>query len=489
MAKKAVGNLAIIVSANTEALAKGFRRAGKAASTLKKTLGAALFGGKGGGGGRGGGTGKDGATAGPRFGALNAMTGGGGAMGLAAAAMPGMAAFMGVQAAIGRVSQEFSEATTRIQALADTAAKLGMTTRALNGLRYAAEQSGVPTQTLDMALQRMPRRVAEAAIGTGEAQGALKEMGLDAKKLVGLSPEKQFLAISDAAQKAGMSGHQLRLAFKMFDSEGAALKVMFDKGADAIKKMSDEGNTLNGTLASDDAMVAEFNEEALKMQKAMEGLWNEISVMMIPIMLQLATGFKNTAVQAKNFFRRLTGRDAMPELVGIHPKQMRRIAERKAREDQEVKDAEERAKKEKKAAEKAAEEIKRASESMTQSMRTPLEKAREKFAEINRLFQAGAIDATTYQRAIRANNKELLDSAKTKPKPDEQMRKSIAAVGAGTVAGFSAVIRGKEAQRAATVQRRRLIKEAEQRRRLLEQISTNTAPRNRRVPSVAGVLP
>ena len=70
--------------------------------------------------------------------------------------------------------------------LAKTADKLGVTTQALAGLRHAAELTGVSTGTMDMAMQRFTRRAAEAAKGTGEAKGALQELGLDAESLVRL---------------------------------------------------------------------------------------------------------------------------------------------------------------------------------------------------------------------------------------------------------------------------------------------------------------
>ena len=114
-------------------------------------------------------------------------------------------------------------------------------------------------------------------------------------------------------------------------------------------------------------------------------------MMMIPVLLDLTKHFKRAAVGAKNFFRWLTGRSEMPEIVGIHPKQKALQAQRKAQEDQDVKDAEEMVKRQK----KAAEEIKKQGEDITKSMRSPIEKARDRFAEINRLFQAGAIDSKT----------------------------------------------------------------------------------------------
>src|SRR6056297_3440435 len=64
------------------------------------------------------------------------------------------------------------------RAISKPADRLGLTTDALQELRSAAQQSGVATNTLDMAMQRFGRRIAEARQGTGEAQNAVKELGL-----------------------------------------------------------------------------------------------------------------------------------------------------------------------------------------------------------------------------------------------------------------------------------------------------------------------
>ena len=110
-----------------------------------------------------------------------------------------------------------------IDSLAKTADKLGLTTEALQLLRYQGEQSGVSINTMDMALQRMTRRVAEAAQGTGEAKGAIKELGLSAAELAAMSPDQQFKAIAEAMKGVAAQGDKVRLAMKLFDSEGVAL--------------------------------------------------------------------------------------------------------------------------------------------------------------------------------------------------------------------------------------------------------------------------
>jgi len=68
-------------------------------------------------------------------------------------------------------------------ALAKTASKIGTTTESLSALQYAGQLTGVEVNTMNMALQRFTRRTAEAAVGTGEAKGALRELRVDARKL------------------------------------------------------------------------------------------------------------------------------------------------------------------------------------------------------------------------------------------------------------------------------------------------------------------
>jgi hypothetical protein len=68
-----------------------------------------------------------------------------------------------------------------IDRLGKTASKLGVNVELLQSMRYAAEQTGIAQNTLDMALQRFIRRAGEAAKGTGEAKGALRDLGIQLK--------------------------------------------------------------------------------------------------------------------------------------------------------------------------------------------------------------------------------------------------------------------------------------------------------------------
>ena len=149
----------------------------------------------------------------------------------------GMAA--GGAIAAGFTARTFFATAAGLQKLNDVSAKLGISVNHLRQLQHAANLTGVSTETLNMALQRQVRRIAEAAMGTGEAAAALKELGIDAKRLNQLSPYEQFRLISQAMEGIPNQADKVRLAFKLWDSEGAALVNtlrMGSKGLDRIRR-------------------------------------------------------------------------------------------------------------------------------------------------------------------------------------------------------------------------------------------------------------
>src|ERR687891_265034 len=75
-------------------------------------------------------------------------------------------------ATVGGLGALIDRSISAADAIGKTADKIGVGVEALQELRFAAKASGVEQQTLDMALQRFTRRAAEAAAGTGEAEGA-----------------------------------------------------------------------------------------------------------------------------------------------------------------------------------------------------------------------------------------------------------------------------------------------------------------------------
>ena len=207
---------------------------------------------------------------------------------MAKSALSLQAAFAAVAgtAGIGLVVKNTLQLNDR---LAKTADKLGLTTEALAGLRHAAELTGVASNTMDMALQRMVRRVAEAAAGTGEARAAIAELGLDAKALAAIPVDQQFAAIAQRMQLVENQADRVRLAFKLFDSEGVAVVNTLRLGSEGLKQAAADADRLGVAISRVDAAQIEAAVDAgHRMQQAMQGLANTLTVSVAPVISDVA---------------------------------------------------------------------------------------------------------------------------------------------------------------------------------------------------------
>ena len=186
--------------------------------------------------------------------------------------------------------------------LAKTADKLGVTTTALSGLRHAAELTGVSTGTMDMAMQRFTRRAAEAAQGTGEAKGALQELGINAEELVKLPLDQQMSVVADSMAGVERQSDKVRLAMKLFDSEGVALVNTLGGGSAALEKMTAEAEQLGVTLSrTDTAQMEAANDSLTRLKAVFTGLTNQLSVAFAPIITFVADGFRQAALDSTDF--------------------------------------------------------------------------------------------------------------------------------------------------------------------------------------------
>ena len=91
------------------------------------------------------------------------------------AAMAG-AAILGAAGSVVALSQAFADLQNE---LADASATTGIAVETLAGLRLAAEGSGLEFSALQEGLKALPKRMADAARGTGEAADAFKALNVD----------------------------------------------------------------------------------------------------------------------------------------------------------------------------------------------------------------------------------------------------------------------------------------------------------------------
>lgn len=178
--------------------------------------------------------------------------------------------------------------------LAKTASKIGTTTEELSKLRFAADLTGVSTETMDMALQRFVRRTAEAAKGTGEAKGALKELNIDARELLKMPLDEQMITLSKAFDRQRNSADKVRLAMKLFDSEGVSLVNTLAAGSEGLREMFKEAEILGIVMSSSASKgVEQANDAITKLFSILKGVRDQIVGAFAPVIESLATTLKD----------------------------------------------------------------------------------------------------------------------------------------------------------------------------------------------------
>lgn len=207
------------------------------------------------------------------------------------AAAAGLTAFLAITKKAIEVNDELGKFATR----------LGIASDELRVLQIAADLSGQKINALTVGLQRMVRRVAEAAIGIGEAKDAIVDLGLDAKELSLLAPDEAFRALAVAMETIPTQGERIRLAFKLLDTEGVGLvNTMKLLQSEGFAEVEQSARDMNAVLTDfDTAQFEAAQDEISLIALAFEGLTNTLVIDTLPA-LGLMSGFVQQVAKDAN---------------------------------------------------------------------------------------------------------------------------------------------------------------------------------------------
>nr|BAR32822.1 Phage-related minor tail protein [uncultured Mediterranean phage uvMED] len=187
--------------------------------------------------------------------------------------------------------------------LGKTANKLGIEVEFLQAMRFAAEQTGVKVEALDMGLQRFIRRAAEAAKGTGESKRAFEQLGIQLKDNDGNLRDVRdiLLDVADGLENTKDSGERVRLAFKFFDSEGVSLVSTLKEGADGLRAFEQQAENLGIIISKQSIAKAEMFANSLNvLKKQFTALTANISAAFIPILEDVAATLSTMLTDMKD---------------------------------------------------------------------------------------------------------------------------------------------------------------------------------------------
>ncbi|AEE26293.1 hypothetical protein [Francisella hispaniensis] len=190
------------------------------------------------------------------------------------------AAAIGATATAFKLTNSFAEHGDQV---AKTADKLGISTNALQELRYSAERAGMSTDELDKSLEFMQKNTVDAANGTGEAKKAFDALGLSAAELKELKPEESLRLIADKLKNVENGQERVRYATQIFGRSGTGMINMLKNGSAGLDELATSAYHAGYVLGEDGLRAAEDYKDAyLDMSMSIKGVAFTLGKALLP---------------------------------------------------------------------------------------------------------------------------------------------------------------------------------------------------------------
>jgi len=242
------------------------------------------------------------------------------ATGFATGAMGKLVGVLGAAASVTAFTGMIKRNLALIDTLGKTSSKLGITTEALTSLQHGAALTGVSSEGMSSALERMTRNVSDAAQGTGEAVGAFNELGLSASALVRLSPDQALARIADAMLGVTNQADKVRLSFELFGRSGVGMVNTLAGGSEGLREFEADAKRLGILLSGDQVKQVEAANDAIhRLGQAFSGAARQITAGLAANIKIFADDISDAVLSLRDSRNNLGGLGELlePENVGI----------------------------------------------------------------------------------------------------------------------------------------------------------------------------
>jgi hypothetical protein len=179
-------------------------------------------------------------------------------------------------AAVGTGVASVKKFAETADALDEMATRTGMSTKALQEYKYAADLTGSSLEGFEGAIKKMQ-------MGIMGGSKALQDMGVDMTSLQGMNVQEQFSMLADLIGEIQDPTERAAAAVAIFGKSGTDLIPMMAGGSAGLTKMAEEANKLGVVMGEDQvAQGAKFQEMLDKLDKQFGGLVNQLAVALLP---------------------------------------------------------------------------------------------------------------------------------------------------------------------------------------------------------------
>ncbi|MBI4030841.1 MAG: hypothetical protein HY370_04135 [Proteobacteria bacterium] len=211
-------------------------------------------------------------------------------------------------ASIGGLALLTKRAIDSADAIAKTADNIGISTDALQELRYAADLSGVSQERFDKALQKFTIRIGEAAAGTGEAKRAFELLGVSVLDTEGRLKNTETIInqVSNALSGIENPTERARVAYNLFGREGVAMVGLLAKGSAEMETMRQRARDLGLVLDEDLLRNAEkAQDELATLHKVISANLSRALLDLSPIIADTSTFLSELAADAGTAYEKM----------------------------------------------------------------------------------------------------------------------------------------------------------------------------------------
>lgn len=187
--------------------------------------------------------------------------------------------------------------------LGETAAQLGVTTKALQEYRYAASQAGVEQDQMDQALSQLTRRLGDAAAGAKEPAKALEKLGISVRDANGHVRDAGDVIplIADGLQKLESPAERAAVLVDLFGKSGQKLAPLLEGGAAGVNNLRNAAHELGIVLSDKDIQNADDTADKLSaMKQVLEAKIAGVVAENADAILALVDAFTKLVVAAGN---------------------------------------------------------------------------------------------------------------------------------------------------------------------------------------------
>lgn len=186
--------------------------------------------------------------------------------GLGAAVKGGIAGLVGALSVgafvnLGRAALKYASD------LGDVSQQLGVTTKDLQTLRYAAGQLGVSQGELEKGLENLTKTLGRVAVGAEKPAKALQAIGLNAQQVAQMDTGAAFRTIADALSQVTDRAQRAAVETALFGEAGAKLDTMLSGGSAALNELANAAERLGIVLSDEQIQKADETADKLDAMK------------------------------------------------------------------------------------------------------------------------------------------------------------------------------------------------------------------------------